>query len=194
MPASAYIYADPDARSISAVFNDQRLPLEAGWRDHRAVYKAEFTPEFEAWMRNDRQHKSQEAFGEFLEDNMADLIEGSVLLEVAGTLQAKTGIDFRSSKRLTDGQAQLTYTETIDSKAGADGTLTIPKDFNVGVRIFKNGEGFLLKARLKYRIANGAVKFWYELDRPERAIEAAFKGYIEAVREKSGYTVLLGAA
>jgi hypothetical protein len=38
------------------------------------------------------------------------------------------------------------------------------------------------------------VKFWYELDRPERAIEDAFKGYIEQVKTESGYSVLIGQA
>jgi hypothetical protein len=62
----------------------------------------------------------------------------------------------------------------------------------LGLRIFKNGEGYKLKARLKYRLAGGGVKFWYELDRPERAIENAFAGYIEKVQADSGYRVLIG--
>jgi hypothetical protein len=62
------------------------------------------------------------------------------------------------------------------------------------LRIFKNGEGYRLRARLKYRLLGGSVKFWYELDRPERAIEDAFAGYVNEVREKSGYRVLIGQA
>jgi uncharacterized protein YfdQ (DUF2303 family) len=61
------------------------------------------------------------------------------------------------------------------------------------VRLFKNGDGYKIKARLKYRIGNGKVKFWYELDRVENAVEDAFKDYIEQVKE-SGYTVLIGKA
>ena len=33
---------------------------------------------------------------------------------------------------------------------------------------------------------------WYELDRPERAVEDAFAGYVNTVREQSGYAVLIG--
>ena len=40
------------------------------------------------------------------------------------------------------GQSQLTYNEVIDAKAGSDGALKIPQTFNIGVRIFKNGEGY----------------------------------------------------
>ena len=191
-----YIYADPDARSITAVFNDHRHIDYAGWRDHRAVFSAEFTPEFKLWTQHNKQQKSQTDFAEFLEDNLADLQgdDAALLLNVASTIQATSGINFASARRLQDGQTQLTYNEVIDAKAGADGALKIPQTFTLGLRIFKNGGGYKLTARLKYRLGGGAVKFWYELERPERAVEDAFMGYVEEVREKSGYAVLVGKA
>jgi uncharacterized protein YfdQ (DUF2303 family) len=192
--AAGYVFADPDARTITAVFNDHRAA--AGWRDHRATFKAEYTPEFDVWLRNNKQPKDQAAFAEFIEDNFADIAEPAahLLLEVATTIQATTGINFSSAKRLQDGQTQLAYTENIEARAGAGGGLTIPKEFTLGLRIFKNGGGYKVKARLKYRLNSGSVKFWYELDRPERSVEDAFAGYVEQVRDSSGYTVLLGAA
>lgn len=192
---SGYIYVDPDARTFTAVFNDHRKQGLAGWRDHRASYKAEFTPEFQKWQGNDKQHKNQVAFAEFIEDNFVDIAgnDAQLMLDVATTIQAKTDITFSSSKRLENGQAQLTYSEVIDAKAGANGALTIPKTFKLGLRLFKNGDGYLLNARLKYRLNGGGVTFWYELDRPEKAIEDAFAGYIQQVRETAGgYTVLIG--
>lgn len=189
-----YIYADPDSRTITAVFNDQRSTLFNGWRDHRAVFAATFTPEFKKWLEHSSKAMSQQEFAEFIEDNYADLNgdDGQTLLNVATTIQATTGINFSSARRLTDGQTQLTYNEVIDAKAGSDGALRIPQTFTLGVRIFKNGDGYKLAARLKYRLAGGGVKFWYELDRPERAVEDAFSGYVETVRTQSGYTVLIG--
>lgn len=192
---TGYLYADPDKRSITAVFNDHR-GVEPGWRDHRAEFKAEYTPEFEKWLRNDKQPKSQGEFAEFIEDNFADIAEpgAQVLLDIATSLQAKTDINFSSAKRLQNGQVQLQYTEAINATAGANGALEIPKEFALGLRIFKNGGGYKLRARLKYRLNAGSVKFWYELDRPERAVEDAFNGYVEQVREASGYRVLVGVA
>ncbi len=194
--ATAYLFADPDALAIAAVFNDQRdLP---GWRDHRAVFKAAYTPEFQRWIGRNGHTKamSQTEFAEFIEDNLADITEPAAhqLLEVATTIQAKTDINFASAKRLQDGQVQMQYTEAINATAGANGALTIPREFQLGLRIFKNGDGYKLRARLKYRIGSGSVKFWYELDRPERAVEDAFSGYINQVAEQTGYTVLLGKA
>lgn len=191
-----YVYADPDARTITAVFNDQRGG--PGWRDHRASMKAEYTQEFARWLENNGsgRQKGQAEFAEFIEDNLADITEpfAQQLLQVATTIQATNGIDFKSARRLQDGQTQLAYTENIEARAGVDGALSIPKEFTLGLRIFKNGGGYLLKARLKFRLHAGHVKFWYELDRPERSVEDAFAGYVEQVREKSGYAVLLGSA
>ena len=191
---TGFIYADPDGRNITAVFNDLRAAVP-GWRDHQATFKSEFTPEFNNWLSNNKQAKTQTEFAEFIEDNLADITEPDAqsLLEIATTIQAKTDINFSSAKRLQNGQVQLAYTETIDARAGANGAMEIPKEFALGLRLFKNGEGYKLKARLKYRLNGGSVKFWYELDRPERAIEDAFSGYVATLREKSGFQVLLGA-
>lgn len=191
---TGYIYADPDARKITAVFNDNREPDAPGWRDHRAEYKAEYTPEFAKWMGKNKDQFGQTEFAEFIEDNMADITApaATALLEMATTIQAKTDINFSSAKRLQNGQVQLQYTENIDARAGANGAMEIPKEFTLGLRIFKNGAGYKVHARLKYRLHGGAIKFWYELDRVERVIEDAFSGYVATLREQSGYVVLLG--
>ena len=190
---NVYIYADPDARTLTAVLNDHvHGDEEAGWRDHRAIFQAELSREFNTWMRNNKQPMEQEAFAIFLEDNIADVVEpsGETLLQVALTLQAKTEVNFSSQRRLDNGQVQLAYSETIDARAAA-GTIEIPREFAIGARLFKNGEGYKVRARLKYRLGGGKVKFWYELDRPETVIEDAFQAYINSARE-NGFTVLIG--
>jgi uncharacterized protein YfdQ (DUF2303 family) len=143
-------------------------------------------------MKHDKNPMEQEEFAVFLEDNVADIVEpsGEIMLAMALTLQAKTEANFQSSRRLDNGQVQLHYTETIDARAGA-GQLEIPREFAIGIRLFKNGEGYRLRARLKYRVGGGKVKFWYELDRPENAIDDAFADYVGKVRD-AGFDPLLG--
>lgn len=195
-----YIYADPDTRTLTAVLNDHdRSPAlhatdteGAGWRDFRAVFKAELSREFDTWMRHNKAPMDQEAFAIFLEDNIADVCEpsGETLLAVALTLQAKTEVNFSSHRRLDNGQVQLTYSENIEARAQG-GSIEIPREFTIGLRLFKNGDGYKVRARLKYRLLAGKVKFWYELDRADNAIEDAFQAYINGARE-NGFTVLLG--
>lgn len=192
---TGYVYADPDDRTITTVFNDHRAG--PGWRDHRAVFKAVHTPEFLRWVAKDKQMFSQSEFAEFIEDNFADLAgdDAGLLLTVATTIAATTGINFASARRLDNGQTQLTYNESIDANAGVNGEMKIPQKFTLGLRIFKNGDGYAMTARLKYRLHSGSVKFFYELERPERAIEDAFKGYVDKVTaDASKYTVLIGKA
>lgn len=191
--SAGVVYADPDAQTITAVFNENRGAVP-GWRDHRASFKCEFTPEFMLWKNNSGQPMDQLKFAEFIEDNLADITapQGSQLLEVATTLQAKTDISFSSAKRLDNGQNQLQYTETINATAGAGGALQVPREFRIGVRIFKNGAGYAINARLKYRLHSGGVRFVFELDRPQRAIEDAFAGYVDMARSQLKYPVLLG--
>lgn len=186
-----YIYADPEATMLTAVFNDHQGE-EPGWRDFRAVFEAEKSRELAIWLVHNKKVMEQEEFAIFLEDNIADITEpsGETLLAIALTMQAKVDVNFSSSKRLDNGQVQLAYTETIDARAGS-GSITIPAQFAIGVRLFKNGEGWKLKARLKYRLGSGKVKFWYELDRPENVIEEAFTAYVEQVMG-AGYPVLIG--
>ncbi len=189
-----YVFADPEHRTLTAVFNDHGDADSPGWRDYRAVYKAELSRELVTWVASNKRTMEQEDFAVFLEDNIADVVEpsGDVLLSIALTLQAKTEVNFSSSRRLDNGQVQLTYNETIDARAGT-GAIDIPREFSIGLRLFKNGEGYKLKARLKYRLGGGKVKFWYELDRSENAIEDAFTAYIEKAREGT-LPVLIGKA
>ena len=197
--SDCYIYADLDTRTLTAVLNDHRHLADheqPGWRDFRASYKAELSREATIWLTHDKKLKEQEEFAIFLEDNIADVVPGEglptgdTLLAVALTLQAKTEVNFSSHKRLDNGQTQLAYSETIDARAQG-GAIEIPREFAVGARLFKGGHGYRIKARLKYRLGSGKVKFWYELDRPENAIEEAFSEYVEQARA-SGFTVLMG--
>lgn len=191
-PLACLIYANPDTSTLTAVFNDHSLA--PGWRDFRAEYKVEKSRELVSWLSNNKKALEQEEFAVFLEDNIADIVEpsGEMMLAMALTMQAKTEANFQSSRRLDNGQVQLSYTETIDARAGA-GQIEIPRTFTLGLRLFKNGEPWKLKARLKYRLGAGKVKFWYELDRPENVIEEAFDAYVARVTD-AGYPVLIGKA
>lgn len=196
-PVNTRIFADVDARKLTAIFNDHGNFVDGdrtGWRDHRAVYVAELSKEFSTWLKSDGEKMDQEPFATFIEDNIADISQptGETLLIVASTLQAKNEVNFSSSHRLDNGQVQLCYTENLNASAGANGSVEIPRTFEIGARVFKGGEGYIVRARLKYRLVGGGkVKFWYELDRPDVSLEHAFKAYVDQVRS-SPYTVLHG--
>jgi uncharacterized protein YfdQ (DUF2303 family) len=198
-PATTRIFADVDSRTLTAIFNDHADVSDgdgAGWRDHRAVFTAALSKEYETWAASDGKPMDQEAFAIHLEDNIADVVEpsGEKLLLVALSLQAKNEVNFNSARRLDNGQVQLEYTENLTTSAGGAAAMEVPRTFAIGARLFKGGAGYRINARLKLRVGGGKVKFWYELDRPHLALEEAFKGYVEQVRGAGSYTVLHGRA
>lgn len=191
-PGKSWMYADYDAGKIVAVFNDHGMDT-AGWKDFRATFIAEKSRELLIWKGSNCQHKDQVGFGEFLEANIADVLEpdGTSLLNIALTITASTAIQFSSARRLDNGQVQLAYSETIDAKAGS-GSIEIPREFVIGIPVYKHGSPYRLTARLKYRLNSGSVKFWYEIDRLDAAIEDAFKDHVSAVTQGTGQPVLTG--
>ena len=198
-PATTRIFADVDSRTLTAIFNDHGnvgAADGAGWRDHRAVFTAALSKEYETWAASDGKQMDQESFAIHLEDNIADVVEpsGEKLLLVALSLQAKNEVNFNSARRLDNGQVQLEYTENLTTTAGGAAAMEVPRTFSIGARLFKGGAGYRINARLKLRVGGGKVKFWYELDRPHLALEEAFKGYVDQVRSTGSYTVLHGKA
>lgn len=198
-PGTTRIFADIDSRTLTAIFNDHSnvdVADGAGWRDHRAIFTAALSKEYETWAANDGKQMEQEAFAIHLEDNIADVVEpsGEKLLLVALSLQAKNEVSFNSARRLDNGQVQLEYTENLTTSAGGAAAMEVPRTFAIGARLFKGGHGYRINARLKLRVAGGKVKFWYELDRPHQALEEAFKGYVDQVRSSGSFTVLHGKA
>lgn len=182
------VYADVDRRTIVAVLNGHTataLDGEPGWGDHRATLHLRHTPEWQRWIARDGKIEGQTRFAEHIEDCLADIVEpeGAVMLELAQHFQAAAKVNFRSAKQLSDGQRQLVYEETIEAKAGQRGEITIPQFFVVGVAPFEGSAGYKIRARLRYRLAEGALAIGYVLDRPDKVVRAAFDDVLAEVEQ-----------
>ena len=127
----------------------------------------------------------QADFAKFIEDNLPDIAEpnGSDLLIISRSLEAKKKVDFESAVRLDNGETQFTYNEEIKGTAGK-GTLEIPEIFVLGIPVFHGGDAYKLEARLRYRINDGQLLMWFDLLRPERLLEDAFNQVIARVKEQ----------
>jgi hypothetical protein len=191
------VYADPDARTITAVLNDHRAST-TGWRDHRATFKAEYTPEFERWLANNgsKSAKDQTAFAEFIEDNMADIADPEA--QQAARCRDHTPGDDRNrvqERQALAGRADPAHVQRSRRRARG-----------LGWR-FDDPEGIRpRRAHLQERRRlphprppevpphRRRREVLVRAGPPERAVEDAFAGYVGKVREGSGYTVVLGAA
>jgi uncharacterized protein YfdQ (DUF2303 family) len=145
-----------------------------GWKKHISTFTPEKTPEWKSWMENDKKSMNQEAFGQFIENNIAEIQEpsGAEMLEIALSIQAKTEVKFSRATRLDNGQLQIAYNEVTNGTAGINGQLKIPEKFTIGLRLFRGGDAYKIEARLRYRIKEGNLTLWYELIRPHATIDS----------------------
>lgn len=130
-----------------------------------------------------------------LSDELAKLIaavRSTDMLTISRNLQAKKKVDFKSDQNLSNGDIQFTYNETT---TGTAGQLEIPQEFTLGIPVYEGGAPYEVKARLRYRISEGKLTMWYDLVRPERMEEDAFKETAANIKQQcSGVAEIYDAA
>lgn len=188
------------ALQFTAVFDEHHT--KPGWRSHKATFKPAQSAEWGTWIRSDKQSKSQVAFAEFLEQNEQDIsaLEGFPtsldMMKMATEFEARQDQRLKSTVRLQSGGIRLEYVADADS--GTTEAMKIFDKFVIGIPVFwtqpKAGEAvaaYHVKARLRYRQAQGAVNFYYELIRPDLVHQRAALELIEQIRAGIGETPLL---
>lgn len=190
--AATEVYADAARQKLVGVINahaesvpdDDELGL-AGHRDHRVALELIPTPEWQTWLGNNKKLLNQQGFAEHLEDNAADVVrpDAATMLEVASSLVATNGVEFKSAVRLDNGQVQVRYEETTTARAGHAGDLEIPQTFTIAVAPFVGSDPVEVEARFRYRINGGNLALSYALLRPEQIARQAFLDHVEAVAD-----------
>lgn len=187
------LYADWRAQRVTAVLNDH--DAEAGWGDHRAVLRLTPSPEWMKWTERDGQLGSQIDFAEHIEDCAPTIVDPSAadLLELAQSFHASTSVEFKSQNRLSDGQVQLRYEETITAKAGTTGQITIPPGFLIRLPVFDGSEPVEMAVRLRYRLRDGRLLIGYVLDGPDLVVREAVGQVVAGIESYCGVVALWGA-
>jgi uncharacterized protein YfdQ (DUF2303 family) len=63
------------------------------------------------------------------------------------------------------------------------------RQFMLGIRPFLNGSAYELPARLKYKISQGKLSFYYELVRADRIFHDAINDEVQKIKDKLDGTV-----
>lgn len=163
---------------------------QANWREFRAEFSPPASREWLLWNKTHNVKLTQLQFAEFLQDNLPDVIKptGAELYELALNFESTQSGVFSTSQRLQDGSSAFTYTAENNIK----GTLQLPEFITLNIPVFENTAPRELQARLRYRAKDGALTLWFELVRPHKVLEAAFRETWEKIATETGITILLG--
>lgn len=171
----AAVAPDRSSATFTAILNASEGPTSPNWGDFRAMFTPVPTVEWERFKNKNKVKMSQTEFAEFIEENAISIVNPSSadMLEVALHLQANTKVEFISGVKLQDGTVSFRYEEITEAKG--KGELAVPSEFKIGVKIFEGGFSYELSARLRFRIENKALVFWYELVNPHLSVQDALE-------------------
>jgi uncharacterized protein YfdQ (DUF2303 family) len=160
----------------------------AAWCAHRVNLGFDPSPEWKRWSQKNSTAFGQSEFAQFLEENLPDIVDpvGAKILEVALSLESKKSVNFKSAVRLDNGDVEFAHQEA------SDGALQVPTKFTVALAPFMHGPKWKVEARLRYRVQEGKLTFWYELVRPHLVIQEACTEVINQIVEKTGIEPLIG--
>lgn len=196
---SIYCLADYEKGDIGfdAIINDNQGGADMPhWRDHIVTYHPAKSFEWKRWSNKHKQPMSQIEFAMFLEENLRDIASvdsmptGQQLLEMALSFEANQDMRFKSAMRLQNGGVQMSLVQDDDAQTIAK--MQMFDKISIGIPVFWNGAAYRVDARLRYRVRDGKLTFWYELIRPDRVIEDAAKQLISTIREKTGVFFYFG--
>lgn len=165
----------------------------ARFGDHRATYAFPLSEEWTEWVGSDGEQMAQEPFATFIEERLLDVADPASAMAGSREFASKLGVSFASPQKLLElsrgltvhigqrvkqhvklgsGEGQIAFAEEHSDEHGAP--LSIPGAFIIQVPVFKNGAPYQIPARLRYRVQNGAVSWWFDLYRTDRVFDHAF--------------------
>ncbi|WP_438752034.1 DUF2303 family protein [Pararhizobium sp. O133] len=200
---NSVIFATTDWRkpSLTAVI-DYHSATEPDNGSHRIHYQFPLSEEWKAWLAVDSKQMEQVAFAEFIEDHIADLSSPSAIeskdfesmfgapvafpndiVMLSRGLQITAETRVKQVIKLQTGEAQIMLEE--DHKTAGGEPLVIPGVFILQIAPFFMGEATRIPVRLRYRLANGALKWTFQLYRPDRYITEQVRADLDEAAEKT---------
>ena len=192
--AAVELWADPPSGTVTAVL-DAGFAGMPEWGDHQAVFTAQTTEQWQAWLKHDQGLLSQADFAAFCEERSLDFVEptAATMLEIATTFEAHTAAAFRSVIRLQNGDRRFQYDEETKATASSGGgAIEIPETFVLGLPIYEGGAAYRVTARLRYRLKAGVLLLGYALQQKTEVVRDAFSALVNQVTEATKVPVYYG--
>ncbi len=211
--ADSAVFADMDWQKpgFTAVIDyhgagDDHAPRHLG---HRIAYAFPLSEEWKTWLARDGKAMTQLDFAAFIEDRIADLsaprdtevdaIESLFRTRIADPAEVvnlsrglAVAVDSKVARAVTlqSGEGEMVFEEV--HRDGGGQKLTIPGVFMVALPVFFRGAPARLPVRLRYRVKDGAVIWFYQLWRPDTYVTEAILRDRDAVAVETGLPIYEG--
>jgi uncharacterized protein YfdQ (DUF2303 family) len=211
------LFADNNMKSPSlmSVLDYHKAGYEGDpqFGQHRGHYAFPLSDEWKAWMEKNREPMSQQDFAEFLENRIsdvlahtgelneklqqfADLLGGtfaspSKLVELSRGLAINEGTKVHQAVNLGSGEATVQYVS--EHQDGAGNKLVVPNLFMIAIPVFVAGPIYQMAVRLRYRVRNGGITWFYELYREDKVFEHAFEEACDHAETETSLPLFVGA-
>ena len=212
----------PTQARLTAVLDYHRKDQDEGAHGeyrhgrHRTEFAFPLSEEWEAWSGMNGKPMSMVEFARFLEDRIDDIalpedgvpesLERFVathggadsiasygrLIELSRGLKIHESAVIEEAQTLASGEGHVRFSVDHTARNGAGDTVRVPTMFFIAIPVFRNGAFYRIGARLRYR-KEQALKFWFDLQRPDRSFEHAFAEAVERVRAETQAQTFLGA-
>lgn len=206
------IFADLDwkAPSMTAII-DYHGGKEGNpdWCQHRIHYPFPRSEHWQTWVNMNGQVMKQAEFAAFIEDNIGDLSSPyemeateyehkfmtkiatpSALVSLSRGLQVHVSSRAQSAVTLQSGEGEIVWDEVHNDAEGKK--LTVPGIFMLQIPIFHMGEPQRIAVRLRYRVREGAVSWFYQMYRPDIAVTERVTEDVNDAAEETNLPAYIG--
>ncbi len=177
---------------------------------HRIEYEFPLSDDWQAWIGANGKMMEQGDFAAFIEDHIAEissptdseknLYATQFQTQIADPYEIVTlsrglsvSVDAKVAKAVTlqSGEGEIAFSEV--HRDGGGQKLSVPGLFILSVPVFFRGANVRFVVRLRYRVLDGAVKWAFQIWRPDEFVTAAVEKDRDAVAVETGLPTYAGA-
>lgn len=205
---------DKSEPALTAVY-DYNLGGPTGtprFGQHRAQYSFPVSEEWKAWLAASEKEMSQEAFAEFLEDRIGDVMRPEVggdgikefavnlnidlatpmqLMGISRSLKIAVNQEVANAINLGSGEGQIVFKEEHKTEDGV--TLRVPGGFAIAIPVFRLGAAYQIPVRLRYRHKSGKITWLVTPHRTDVTFAHAFDEAAKKAGEDTQVPVFYGS-
>ena len=194
---------DVNAPSLTGVVDYHGLGHEPAWATHRITYAFPLSDEWKLWKGQNGKGLSQVEFAAFIEDHIADLASAidqemssyealfktkfatpSDLITMSRGMEVKVDSRVKEVRTLQSGEAEIIFAEEHNDARGKK--LVVPGLFVIAIPFFVGGEKDRLLCRLRYRVLEGRLTWFFQMYRPEIVMREFLERALVDVGRRTG--------